>query len=322
MVCASHAEKSPRRPSIVEFWLPLAVEYQGRKTAIASSNPPTQAMISPRWSFSKCTGRAYTAGGLHAAQRAGRLARVLRRLDPDPAEVTPLEVLAPLRPGERAPAGRPYLLANMVASADGRATVAGKSGGLSNEADRELFHGLREQVDGVMVGTGTLRVERYGAFIRDPERRKRREAAGLDPVPWGCIVTRTMVLPDDIPLFADPDSRIAIYTSSDADPPEVAAHLEVVRLPTGSLTMTAALEQLRADHGVRSVLCEGGPTVLGALLAEGIVDELFLSVAPQLAGGHGPGTVEGPALPEPAELERAWTLESDGMLFLRYVIRR
>ena len=130
----------------------------------------------------------------------------LRRLDPDPADVTPLEAMQSLRPAERAPAGRPYVLANMVSSADGRATLDGKSGGLGNEADRELFHALREQVDAILVGTGTLRAERYGPFVRDPERRARREAAGLAPNPIGCVVTRSLMLPDDIPLFEDPGS--------------------------------------------------------------------------------------------------------------------
>jgi riboflavin-specific deaminase-like protein len=245
----------------------------------------------------------------------------LRRLDPDPAEVTPLEVAQSLQPGERAPATRPYVLANMVSSADGRATLAGKSGGLSNEADRELFHALREQVDAVLVGTGTLRTERYGPFVRDPERRARREAAGLAPNPIGCVVTRSLMLPDDIPLFEDPDSTIVVYTSAEADPPDVAARLEVTRLPAETLTMTTALERLRADHGARSVLCEGGPTILGALLAEGLADELFLSLAPRLVGGRGLGVVEGPALVEPTELDRAWVLDSEGLLLLRYRVK-
>jgi 5-amino-6-(5-phosphoribosylamino)uracil reductase len=130
------------------------------------------------------------------------------------------------------------------------------------------------------------------------------------------------VLPEDIPLFEDPTSTIVVYTSSDDEPPNVAAHLEVTRLPAGRLTMTSALERLRADHGARSVLCEGGPTMLGALLVEELVDELFLSLAPCLVGGHGLAVVEGPALPEPAELERAWVLESEGVLFLRYLAKR
>jgi riboflavin biosynthesis pyrimidine reductase len=227
-----------------------------------------------------------------------------------------------LRPGERAPDGRPRVLANMVCSADGRATLAGKSGGLSGPADRELFHTLREQVDAILVGTETLRIERYGPFVREPERRARREAAGLAPDPLGCVVTRSLRLPEDTPLFEDPGSTVAVYTSADIEPPRVAARLEVTRLPAEMLTMTASLERLGADHGVRCVLCEGGPTVLGVLLSERLVDELFLSVSPRLAGGHGPGIVEGPPLPIPNELELAWVLESEGALFMRYVTKR
>ena len=245
----------------------------------------------------------------------------LRRLYPDPGEVAALEAMASLRPSDHAPDGRPRLLANMVMSADGRATLAGKSGGLGGEADGQLFHALREQVEAVLVGTMTLRVEGYGRFVRDPEARARREAAGLAPDPIGCVVTRSLLLPEDIPLLQDPETTIAVYTSADADPPDVPATLHVTRLPPEMLTMTAVLEHLRAEHGVRSVLCEGGPTILGALLTEGLVDELFLSLAPKLVGGHGPSIVEGTGLPMPAELDVAWVLESEGELFLRYVTR-
>jgi riboflavin biosynthesis pyrimidine reductase len=63
--------------------------------------------------------------------------------------------------------------------------------------------------------------------------------------------------------------------------------------------------------------------VLAALLAEDALDELFLSIAPKLAGGREtPTVVDGTGLPEPAELELVWTLESEGYLFLRYVIKR
>jgi riboflavin biosynthesis pyrimidine reductase len=95
------------------------------------------------------------------------------------------------------------------------------------------------------------------------------------------------------------------------------------RIPEAELTLTAVLERLRAEHGVRLLLCEGGPTILGALLTEGLLDELFLSVASKLAGGgRGPSIVEGPGLADPLEMELAWVLESEGHLFLRYVIER
>jgi riboflavin biosynthesis pyrimidine reductase len=83
------------------------------------------------------------------------------------------------------------------------------------------------------------------------------------------------------------------------------------------------LRELRIQHGVRSILCEGGPTLNGVLLAQGLVDELFLSLAPKLAGGPAPLTiVEGVALPDPEDMELTWLLESGGHLFLRYTLPR
>ena len=83
--------------------------------------------------------------------------------------------------------------------------------------------------------------------------------------------------------------------------------------------MTGALEVLHDRHGVRSVLCEGGPTLFGALLGEEAVDELFLSLAPRIAGGgEAPTIVEGMPLAELLELELVWVLEAEGELFIRY----
>jgi riboflavin biosynthesis pyrimidine reductase len=86
--------------------------------------------------------------------------------------------------------------------------------------------------------------------------------------------------------------------------------------PEGRVDLAALLRSLR-EEDVRAVLCEGGPTLHGALQAEGLVDELFLTVAPKLAGGGGPRILEG-TLPETADLELAWLLEQDGELFARY----
>jgi riboflavin-specific deaminase-like protein len=247
----------------------------------------------------------------------------LRRLLPDPGEVTVVDAVAGLDLGARAPARRPCVACNMVASADGRAAVAGKSGGLSNAADRELFHELRTAPDAIMVGSGTLRTERYGRFVRDPERRARREAAGRAPDPIGCVVSRSLRLPVDIPLFQDPHSTVVVYTASQHELPSCPARVSVVRLCEEELTLTTVLDRLRADHDVRSVLCEGGPTILGALLLEDLLDELFLALAPKLVGGgRDPATVEGPGLSVPIDLELAWALESEGCVFLRYRVER
>jgi len=86
--------------------------------------------------------------------------------------------------------------------------------------------------------------------------------------------------------------------------------------PEGPVDLPALLRELR-EEGVRALLCEGGPTLHGALQAEGLVDELFLTIAPKLSGGEAPRILEGP-LGEVAELELVWLLESEGELFARY----
>ena len=240
-----------------------------------------------------------------------------RRLHPEPATIDLLTLLGELGLAERAGDERPYMIANFVSSADGRATFGGRSGPLGDDGDHAVFHGLREQVDAVLAGTGTLGAERYGRLVRTPERVRRRLDRGLTPTPLLCIITRSGALPADIPLLADPESSVVVHTGA---PVEITAEadVEVVNVDPAELTPHTVLRRLR-DHGIRSVLCEGGPTLFGALVHAGVVDELFLTVAPKLTGGGmGPAVTEGPELPRPGELDLEWVLERAGSLFLRY----
>jgi riboflavin biosynthesis pyrimidine reductase len=133
---------------------------------------------------------------------------VFRRLCPDAAEVELADQLGGVDLAAAAPAGRPYVIANFVASLDGRAAFRGRSGTLGDEGDRDLFHGLRTLPDAVMVGTGTLRAERYGRIAARPERRAAREARGLAPDPPLVVVTRSGDLPTEARLFGDADSTV------------------------------------------------------------------------------------------------------------------
>ncbi len=245
----------------------------------------------------------------------------LWRIYPGGETLTAVEVMSGLDLGDLAPPRRPYVVVNFVASADGKATFEGRSGKLGGDADSALFHRLRTQADAVLVGSGTLRAERYGRLVRDPELRAAREAEGLAPDPLACVVSRSLSLPLDIPLFQDPEQRMIVFTSSDERLDGAGPGVSVERLRAEELTMTSALEILRHGYGVRSVLCEGGPTVFGALLGEDLVDELFLSLAPRIAGGgDAPTIVEGMPLAELMELELVWVLEAEGELFMRYRI--
>ena len=244
----------------------------------------------------------------------------LRRLHPDPAELTAEEATSGLRLADLAPPGRPYLVLNMVATLDGRIAIDGHSGPIGNTADRELFHGLRTQGDAVLVGAGTVRAERYGRLAKSGALRERRRREGLAPDPIACIVSGRLDLPADLPLLQDPDSDVLVLTASPDEPPAVPARCECIRgvAGAGGLELAPLLGRLRDEHGVRSIVCEGGPSLNDALFREDLVDELWLALAPKLAGGEGLTVVAGAALRPVRELSLMRVLESEGHLFLRY----
>ena len=246
-----------------------------------------------------------------------------QRLQPEPGPVDSAQQLGDLRLHERAHLERPWVVTNFATTADGRATLDGRSGAIGDDGDLEIFRRLRTQVDALLVGTRTLGIEHYGRAVRRPELRAAREALGLAPEPLIATVSRSGELPLEIPLFAEPGANVVAFVPPGTPEPACAAGLTLVRLDRAELTLTSALRRLRAEHGVRSLLCEGGPTLMGALLHERLVDELFLTLAPQLAGGGSAPTMSsGPALADPAALELVWALERAGSLYLRYAVRQ
>ncbi len=248
---------------------------------------------------------------------------VLRRVLPEAGSVTAIEALEGLALGDLAPEHRPYLVLNMVATVDGAATVAHRTAPISSPADRQLFHELRACVDAVMVGAGTVRAERYGRLVRDPRSQQRRVARGLAPEPLTIVVSGRLSLTPDLPLLADPHSRVLVLTASDADIGECAAQVSYLcSAPGQELDLAAMLARLRTEHGVRSVLCEGGPNLNSSLVPAGLVDELFLSLSPVLAGSAGSRSILDRApLAELVSLELVWLLESGSQLFARYALR-
>jgi riboflavin biosynthesis pyrimidine reductase len=244
----------------------------------------------------------------------------VRRLlpDPDPGPLDVSELIARLELGDRATADRPYTVANMIESVDGRGSFDGRSSALGDDGDRQLFRALRSVCDVVLAGTGTLAAEHYGRLVRDADLQAARERLGLTPQPLLCTVTRSGHIPPAIPLLTDPDARMVIYSGAAVDLGEVAAAVEVITVDPGRLSVASALHDLRVRRHARLVLCEGGPTVLGQLIEAQAIDELFLTFAGKLAGGDGPAIVSGLTLQEPLAVSLLWLLEQDGSLFLRY----
>lgn len=239
----------------------------------------------------------------------------MRRLIPDPGETTVAEQLAGYRPWEEPREERPRVAVNFVATVDGRATIEGRSGPIGSAADTAMLAGLRTRFDALMIGAGTMRAERYGRPVPSQEQRERRERIGLPHDPLMVIVSGRLDLPWDAPLFEE-GGRVLIFTASEAEPPPTRASVRVVRHP-GAVNLRQALAHLRRERGIRALICEGGPHLHEQLQADGLVDDLFLTIAPKLSGGDAPRIIEGP-LPAVAELRLAWLLEHESELFARY----
>jgi riboflavin biosynthesis pyrimidine reductase len=171
-----------------------------------------------------------------------------------------------------------------------------------------------------MIGAGTMRAERYGRPVADPGKRARRERRGLSQDPLLVIVSGRLDIPWDAPVFSDRGARVLIFTTADTQAPETVAEVRVVR-HDGKVDLPTALAYLRSKRGVRALLCEGGPRLHAQLIDQGLVDELFVTHAPKLAGGDGPTLAVGLSELE-RPLEVIWLLDQDGEVYARYRVPR
>jgi len=211
---------------------------------------------------------------------------------------------------------------NFISSVDGAVTVSGLSRGLQTPGDNAIFAVLRDLADVVLVGAGTARDENYKAADPSAARRAKRAEYGLRPVPPIALVSRSLRLDVDAPLFtgADPDARTIVITCKAGDPAvreALEASAEVLVLGDGNVDLTAAVGALR-ERGLTRILSEGGPTLFGDLGAAGLVDELDLSISPLLAGPGARRISGGELWGVPLGLTLTALLEEDHALFARY----
>jgi riboflavin biosynthesis pyrimidine reductase len=224
----------------------------------------------------------------------------MRQLLPTPIDpVDPMQVYGglPTMPG------RPAVRLNMVASIDGATTVAGVSGGLGGAADHALFALLRSLADVVLVAAGTVRAERYGP--------------SSTPV---AVVSRSLRLDWDAPFFTDQVAPPIVITVAQAPAAQLARAADVAHVVVageGDVDLAMALAAL-GGRGCRAALAEGGPTLNGQLARAGLLDELCLTLSPQLAGGDAKRILTGPTLPVGSGLRLQSVCEQDEFLFLRY----
>ena len=228
------------------------------------------------------------------------MSTVLKRIHPEPAaDVTIRETYDVERPQ---PGDRPWIELCMVASLDGSTVVDGRSGGLSNPHDSEVFLTLRDLADVILVGAGTVRAERYGA----PKSGQR----------VGVVSNSGRI-----------DASSALFTSGAGFliVPESAPESTVDTLRAGATSVDLGLAVAKLSSivaGVTFVHAEGGPQLNGALATADLIDELNLTLSPHLAGGAGPRlTVGGADLSSAFELAHV-VVDEDSYVFSRWVRRR
>ena len=188
---------------------------------------------------------------------------------------------------DRAGAPRPWVRLNFVSTVDGSVTGAdGVSGGLGGEADHDAYAAMRDACDVVLVGAGTARDEGYGPITSASVDTERRRAAGLDPVPALAVVSSRL----DVPASLLTGGTVVVTTTRAAS--QTGLDAELVAAGDEQIDWPVVLAAFAA-RGWHRVLCEGGPHLAGALVAADLVDEVCLTVAPQLAGGAGPRLTSG-----------------------------
>lgn len=215
----------------------------------------------------------------------------------------------------------PYVQVNFVASADGAATVSGRSRGLSSPADKKVFALGRDLADVVLVGAGTAIAEGYQGIKRTELRAARRARRGLPEIPPIAVVTGRGSIPPESPLLTATAVPPIVITAEASPLPwrkEIAdAGADVIVAGEDRVDVALALTAL-ADRGLLRVCCEGGPTLMGDLVAAGLVDQLCLTVSPKLAGAGAVRVSTGLAAAEPMDLALESVLADEGFLMLRY----
>ncbi|MEU0136282.1 pyrimidine reductase family protein [Streptomyces sp. NPDC006296] len=218
--------------------------------------------------------------------------------------------------------GRCRLRANMVSTLDGAAQHDGRSQGISCAADMRVFGTLRGLADAIVVGAETARAEGYRPARAREAFAARRAAAGQGPAPAVAVVSASLDLDFSLPLFVSPLVPTLVVTGSAAPPDRIRAAreagAEVVIAGDGSAVDPARAVAELDRRGLRRLLTEGGPRLLGQFVAAGVLDELCLTLSPMLTAGDAQRIAGGPAVSVPERFSLVSLLEEEGFLFTRY----
>jgi riboflavin biosynthesis pyrimidine reductase len=214
-----------------------------------------------------------------------------------------------------------WLRAVMVTALDG-ATVGsdGRSRSISSGGDQQVFSAVRRFADVVLIGANTFRAERYRPMKAQPADASIRAGLGLAPAPVVAILSGSLDLPWEEPIFAESAIRPMVVTTEAADPERLSTagrHADLLVLPGSDLDLAALLDRFE-QRGLRRMVCEGGARLLSTIARLDLLDEVDLSIAPLMACGGQVTTGSPVVLPPRFELAQV-VADADGFLFTRYV---
>lgn len=229
------------------------------------------------------------------------------------------------------PPDRPYVLVNMVMSADGKVVVEGTEQGIGSTVDQRLMRELRVNADVVLNGAGTLRASGSSSRLGDPTLEELRVRRGKPRLPIAATISASGDLPLDRLFFTASDFEAVVYLGHGA-PPERCEDIEatgrhVVLLPREG-EIAAMLDHMRNRLHAGVLLCEGGPTLNAQMFRLGFVDEYFVTIGPVVVGGRETLTpVEGEAAFTRATLTRLELVSAianpeTSEVYCRYRVRR
>jgi riboflavin biosynthesis pyrimidine reductase len=243
----------------------------------------------------------------------------MRRLLPDPIDDVDLPA------AYKYPAARVWLRANMVTSADGAATVDGRAGRLGSPTDQRVLGLLRALSDVVIAGAGTVIAENYGPARPRAEYQEMRAAAGQPPAPVMAVVSRRLQLDFESRYFteASPPPIVITCEAAASDKVNAARKVADVIVAGRDNVSPALLVEALSARGHRRLLCEGGPTLLATIAADGVLDELCLTISPLLVSGPSRRILEGPPLDPPLRMRLTQLLQDDDdLVYARYEVLR
>lgn len=223
-------------------------------------------------------------------------------------------------------ADRPYVIMNMVSTVDGKATLGQTAAGIGSKTDWLLMRQIRAGVDAIMVGAGTLRAEPVDPRVDVPGVRTRL-LRGQPPQPVAVAVSGSLNLDPRHRFLVNGPAGTVILTTTAAPGARralLSRYATIVDVGAAGVDLLAGLRHLRTACGVRWLLSEGGPTLNQHLLDAGLIDEVFWTIAPKLAGGRGRTLIDGLVVTEQirARMELLTLHERGGELFARYRLLR